>query len=78
MLFILQKSHTKQKDHACQLCGKKFLYSYNVRAHIRYVHEGQKRNFSCRICEYKCKSGNVLKNHYKDIHSVIEMIEDFE
>jgi uncharacterized C2H2 Zn-finger protein len=33
------KSHTGERDYECNICGKKFLYSYNVIAHVRNVHE---------------------------------------
>lgn len=38
------KSHTGIRDYECGICGKKFLYSYNVIAHVRNVHE-KKRAF---------------------------------
>lgn len=38
------KSHTGIRDYECGICGKKFLYSYNVIAHVRNVHE-KKRPF---------------------------------
>lgn len=35
----------------CGICGKKFLYSYNVTAHIRHVHYHQKRKDTEKNCE---------------------------
>lgn len=46
------KSHTGERNYECGICNKRFLYSYNVTAHIKHVHEKQKRKESDRNCQF--------------------------
>lgn len=36
----------------CGICNKRFLYSYNVTAHIRHVHYREKRKESEQKCSF--------------------------
>jgi uncharacterized C2H2 Zn-finger protein len=50
------KSHTGERNYECPICLKKFLYSYNVTAHVKHVHYHEKRpttneeKLTCTIC----------------------------
>ena len=75
------KSHTGQRDFECMICGKRFLYSYNVSAHIRHVHFKEKRKKyeekkSCLICNKKFYSNNKLRDHLRNEHNFVEMPEE--
>ena len=43
------KTHTKQKDHKCTICGKYFYEKDYMRRHQRKVHGGE-RPFVCELC----------------------------
>ena len=43
------KTHTKQKDHQCTICGKYFYEKYYMLRHQRRVHEGE-RPYVCELC----------------------------
>lgn len=65
----------------CELCGKKFLYSYNVTAHIRHVHYKERRketDRTCTICEKKFSKLWKLQDHMTDAHQIVEEIETFD
>jgi len=80
------KSHTGERDYECSICFKKFLYSYNVVAHIRNVHEkGRKMHnepYSCSYCSEKFWRPQKLSEHLLSIHQIvnskIEVIEEEE
>lgn len=72
------KSHSGQRDYECNICGKKFLYSYNVTAHIRHVHYNEKRpqveesKLKCPICQKKFMKIWKRRDHMRDEHNIIE------
>lgn len=77
------KSHTGQRNFECGICGKRFLYSYNVTAHIRHVHYKEKRvtvnqdKLSCSICKRKFTKIWQKKEHLAEVHNLIEeMLEE--
>lgn len=80
------KSHTGQRDYECGICGKRFLYSYNVSAHIRHVHWKEKRKSderarTCNFCDQKFNTNWKLREHLDKVHQFEEvddsvMIED--
>lgn len=54
------KSHTGQRDYECHICSKKFLYSYNVVAHIRNVHEKAEKADKTEKKRYSFSDKNLL------------------
>lgn len=74
------KSHSKQRDYSCSICNKRFLYSYNVTAHIKFVHWKQKRNstddskLKCYVCGKKYQKIWKVKEHMREEHKIIEEI----
>lgn len=51
------------------------MYSYNVHAHIKQVHGGQKRStpsIPCDICNKKFRNEHSLKQHLTKEHEYVE------
>ena len=56
--------HTGEKNHACECCGKRFIFKNQVTEHMR-VHTGIKK-FECGICNQKFATRfNILKHQNK-------------
>lgn len=83
------KSHTGERNYECHICQKKFLYSYNVVAHVRNVHDkaGQSSGgaieqyqYDCKICDdMKFTKATQLREHLLQVHGAIgEEVEEFE
>lgn len=68
------KSHTKERNYQCGICGKMFLYSYNVTAHIKHVHNREKRvtpseeRLTCFLCNLKFPTVTKTNEHMKTMH----------
>lgn len=71
------KSHTGERNYECYICYKKFLYSYNVIAHIRNVHEKHQKNqleeCYCKFCNERFWSHRKLKEHIAQVHQIIDV-----
>ena len=59
--------------NVCFYCGKRFIYIYFLKQHIKMVHEGRK-DFNCEKCN---KSFSTAQNLNKHIHCVHEGRKDF-
>ncbi|CAG9804864.1 unnamed protein product [Chironomus riparius] len=71
------KSHSGVRDYECGICHKRFLYSYNVSAHIRHVHWKEKRKVdessrTCSVCSKKFQKIWKLREHLQVEHQLIE------
>lgn len=69
------KSHTGERNYECNICYKKFLYSYNVVAHVRNVHEKNRRplggqSVQCKYCPEKFWKMQKLNDHMLQVHQV--------
>lgn len=76
------KSHTGERNYECSICLKKFLYSYNVVAHIRNVHEKNGRGrsgnepYQCLHCSAKFWRPQKLSEHMMEAHQIVDSKEE--
>jgi transcription elongation factor Elf1 len=65
----------------CEICGKRFLYSYNVTAHIKHVHYHEKRpttnedKLTCSLCGQKFQKIWKTKQHMAEVHKIVDAME---
>ena len=60
------RTHTKEKPHKCQECGRGFLQSYDLKRH-RMQHSGRKP-FQCCVCSKGFTRPDYLRNHQQVWH----------
>lgn len=81
------KSHTGERNYECSICFKKFLYSYNVVAHVRNVHEKNSRrgiggSYNCKNCNASFLKQQKYNEHMFHVHQIViskgEVIEEEE
>jgi len=76
------KSHTGERNYECSICGKRFLYSYNVTAHIKHVHYHEKRpttneeKLVCSVCGKKFQKIWKVKEHLAEVHKIVEATDE--
>ena len=49
------------KNHACEICGKKFGAKYVLKSHISTVHEGNRDHF-CETCGKAFSDAGYLRD----------------
>jgi DNA-directed RNA polymerase subunit RPC12/RpoP len=64
------KSHTGERNYECSICNKKFLYSYNVVAHVRNVHDKKPGYNSCHYCSEVFERAGKLIEHLQEVHEI--------
>ena len=55
--------------HPCEVCGRKFTQSCQMRVHMRTVHGvGDAKNFQCDVCSKAFNKKSNLKQHLATVH----------
>ena len=73
-LRIHMISHSEERNAICCFCDKTYKTTYQLKAHIKVVHEGIKQigNHKCHLCPYATSNNRVLNEHILGVHKGIK------
>ncbi|XP_035708074.1 zinc finger protein 26-like [Folsomia candida] len=67
-LKVHKATHLENAVLKCKLCLHTFLRGFDLRSHIRLVHENY-GNYACAHCEKRFSASNNLKRHVEAVHA---------
>lgn len=76
------KTHTGEKNYACEICDKRFACRYNVTAHVNSVHKGIRKKVDesklrCMLCGRKFPRQKQLRRHLFEEHNMLNYAAEF-
>ncbi|XP_063444755.1 uncharacterized protein LOC134725132 [Mytilus trossulus] len=66
-LYIHEKLKHSHKKFQCQICGKKYFYSFLLKDHMKQIHE-KFNPIVCQYCNYRCYMKSSLVKHMQHNH----------
>lgn len=61
-------THSKQRNHECHFCGKRFAYKQGLERHIT-IHDNDAQPNPCQYCDLRFPSASRLQRHLSKEHA---------
>ena len=70
-IAVKHTSKNDEKNHICEVCGKKFHHALLLQSHVAKMHTARK-SFPCKFCGQLFKEKCTLTTHYWSMHMKVK------